>query len=205
MLGSEGVAADILRRVYPSCCRSQTKKAEYESEDEIRLGVCGSENEPVSMAEAEDGFLSTPPTEFKRMLSWQLSQPRKVAVRRRKAKKERKQSWEGEGVEDEGGSRRGLDSPVDDEDFEDSVYFVVNSEGEEEAYYSAPESPLGSEDEITSSSTSVSGWSDHGGPLQAASAGLPGQVRKPGNHGDCASISSPLSRLLYVVSSLPST
>lgn len=140
-------------------------------------------------ASAEGGFLSAPPTEFKRMLSWQLSQPRVVPVKRKKqkAKRARKQSGEGEEPEVETGSGRGQDS---DEDLEAFAYVVVNSEGEEEAYYSAPESPVSSEDETTSfvdDSTSTPPSSERSVPGRAygtSSSHLPEQTRKPGTVAD---------------------
>lgn len=94
---------------------------------------------------------SAPPAEFKRMLSWQLSHAREAPVvtsrkrqkrlQKRKAKAEEvatapdhecSSSSEGECAEQEGSGY---------------AYLVVNSEGEEEWYYSAPESPVESGDE----------------------------------------------------------
>ena len=87
------------------------------------------------------------------MLSWQLSQLQSSPVtnaRRRAREKRRKRSGAGE-VESSGCSdaKEGEDH-VDEGDCGeegDFVYLVVNSDGEEECYYSAPESPLGPEDD----------------------------------------------------------
>ena len=120
------------------------------------------------------------PTEFKRMLSWQLSQARDAPVTRSK-KKARKKPKPSTGEEEEEGSPL----PSDDDDF---MYIVVNSEGEEEVYFSAPESPLSSDSEATpfgdfddaaTTVTAASDWSFYSAQSDKP-VGLPPQVRKPG-------------------------
>lgn len=103
--------------------------------------------------EPEATSLFAPPTDFKRMLSWQLSSATEVATKKRRKKKKRMHS-EPQGVSN---------SPTcsDDSDFESQfdtsasndsakfvyTYVVVNSDGEEEVFFSAPESPISSEGE----------------------------------------------------------
>ena len=107
--------------------------------------------------EREGGLLAAPsrPMEYRRMLSWQLSQLQSSPVtnaRRREREKRRKCSSRGAGEVESGGcsdAKEGEDH-VDEGDYEeegDFINLIVNSDREEECYYSAPESPLGSEDD----------------------------------------------------------
>ena len=102
----------------------------------------------------EGARLLAAPVEFKRMLSWQLSTPSSapVAKRRRRRKKSQEAQMlstsndptQSPGDEDE----ELIDfAPDGDEITADYAYIFVNSDGEEEIYYSAPESPLTSDDE----------------------------------------------------------
>ena len=114
-----------------------------------------------------EGSLAVPqrPTDYRRMLSWQLSHVQAApAANARRAQKERERRRKRRGnssssVEagQEGSSECGDDREREEEDTEGSggggsegkfAYLVVNSEGEEECYYSAPESPLDSEGTI---------------------------------------------------------
>ena len=109
--------------------------------------------------EREGGLLAAPPrpTEYRRMLSWQLSQLQSAPVtnargREREKRKRRKRSSNGAGEVESGGcsdAKEGEDHVDEGGCGEEGgfVYLVVNSDGEEECYYSAPESPLGSEDD----------------------------------------------------------
>ena len=100
------------------------------------------------------------PTDFKRMLSWQLSQVRDVPVSTSR-RKQRKRKAREVGVASPPGC--GLRHPCSDDDEEEEeeegrggfAYLVVNSEDEEEWYYSAPESPLESGDELGTYGTQV--------------------------------------------------
>ena len=134
------------------------------------------------MAGTEGGLLCAPPTEFKRMLSWQLSRAHNIPVSssKKKVKKRKKQDLGGEEVQsllsDEPSSLGDDDFQQFDDDFSDLDcygYIVVNSEGEEEVYFSAPESPLlCSDDDVA---TTTSDWSTADNQLK-----LPPQERKPG-------------------------
>ena len=94
------------------------------------------------------------PIEFKRMLSWQLSSPTDVPSSRKK-KRKRKKSQEASKLTDQGADDDGEQcsdkETTDDVSIADNLdefaYVYVNSEGEEELYYSAPESPLTSGEE----------------------------------------------------------
>ena len=107
-------------------------------------------------------LLAAPPFEFKRMLSWQLSSPTVAPSnakkrKRKKIKEVRKPTLFG----DEESASFGEDEPyvcsdeeqVDcssvegDERADEYAFIYVNSDGEEEVYYSAQESPLTSGDE----------------------------------------------------------
>ena len=106
-----------------------------------------------------------PPTEFKRMLSWQLSQVQSSPVFSRSKKRDKKRKQSAAEPED-------CDSDDDigayDDTYGSYAYIVVNSDGEEEVYYSAPESPLGSEGE------------DMDDVIAMVDVELPPQVKKPG-------------------------
>ena len=96
-----------------------------------------------------------PPTEYRRMLSWQLSHVRPSPAanprRARKEREKRRKRLEGGAPEssDDDGDREetGEGDEEGSGDADTFAYLVVNSEGEEECYYSAPESPLDSEDD----------------------------------------------------------
>ena len=105
--------------------------------------------------EREGGLLAAPsrPTEYRRMLSWQQSQLQSAPVTnaRRRERKRRRRSSNGAGDVE---SSRCSDAKEGEDHMDeggcgeegDFVSLVVNSDGEEDCYYSAPESPLGSED-----------------------------------------------------------
>ena len=119
------------------------------------------------MESSQEGALLAPPTEFKRMLSWQLSQVQSGPVfsRSKKSTKKRKQS---------AAQSEELDSDdditaYDDVTYGSYAYIVVNSDGEEEVYYSAPESPLRSDDDEVVDDV-----------VAMVDAELPPQVKKPG-------------------------
>jgi len=141
--------------------------------------------ETLKMAGIEDGLLCTPPTEFKRMLSWQLSRPHDIPVSSSK-KKVKKRKKQGLGSEEVRSLLSDELSPLGDDDsdqfggdFSDLDcfgYIVLNSEGEEEVYFSAPESPLlSSDDDLDDVATTTSDWSTRDTQLK-----LPPQERKPG-------------------------
>lgn len=129
------------------------------------------------MAESEGGLLCAPPTDFKRMLSWKLSGP-PVSSSKKKAKRGKKQLLRDEQALSN--QQTLLDDDFDsfDDDFSDLdsyEYVVVNSEGEEEVYFSAPESPMSSDNGFDDVTTASSDW------LAAnVRADLPPQERKPG-------------------------
>ncbi len=83
------------------------------------------------------------PVEFKRMLSWQLSTPSAFPVKKQK-KKRQVGSLSHCSDSEEGG----------ESDFDYDVV-VVNSDGENEVYYSAPESPMSSGSEQGSLATAT--------------------------------------------------
>ena len=101
-----------------------------------------------------DGLLA-PPTEYRRMLSWQLSQlqPAPVTSTRRaqKERERRRKCSSNAEVDDIQSSGDIAGEEEEEEDAEERgeeggfAYLVVNSDGEEECYYSAPESPPVSE------------------------------------------------------------
>ena len=105
-------------------------------------------------ANDREGLLVAP-VEFKRMLSWQLSTP-SSSVPATKRKRKRKKTQEAHklssshvpaqsGEEDQ----EVVDFASDDDEITaDYAYILVNSDGEEEIYYSAPESPLTSDDDL---------------------------------------------------------
>ena len=108
------------------------------------------------------------------MLSWQLSQVQSSPVysRSKKSAKKRKQSA---AQSDDYEASLELDSDDDISAYDDVTYgsyayIVVNSDGEEEVYYSAPESPLSSEDEDEIVDDIVA----------MVNIELPPQVKKPG-------------------------
>lgn len=129
------------------------------------------------MAESEGGLLCAPPTDFKRMLSWKLSGP-PVSSSKKKTKRGKKQLLRDEKALSN--QQTLLDDDFDsfDDDFSDLdsyEYVVVNSEGEEEVYFSAPESPMSSDNDFDDVTTTSSDW------LAAnVRADLPPQERKPG-------------------------
>jgi hypothetical protein len=95
------------------------------------------------------------PVEFKRMLSWQLSTPSSAPVTKRRRR--RKKSQEAQILSNPTQSLGDEDeelvdfAPDGDEITADYAYIFVNSDGEEEIYYSAPESPLTSDDNLDTS------------------------------------------------------
>lgn len=110
----------------------------------------------------KETLLEAPPVEFKRMLSWQLSSPTVAPSnakkqKRKKSKEARKPALSGNeefgSLGDDETYVRSDEEQVDyssadvDERAGEYAYIYVNSDGEEEVYYSAPESPLTSEDE----------------------------------------------------------
>ena len=121
----------------------------------------------MAFLEEVDGesLLSVPPTGFKRMLSWQLSQVQeheygREKKREKKKKKNRKRSSEEQWTAWAGGGEQCLaepedESPLEGEDESGDGEVAVDSEGEEEMFYSAPESPLSS-DELEPDSTVAS-------------------------------------------------
>ena len=115
------------------------------------------------MEMSQKDTILAPPTEFKRMLSWQLSQVQSSPIfsRSKKRAKRRKQS----AVEPQDYDS---DSETDACNYGSYAYIVVNSDGEEEMYYSAPESPVSSEGEDMADITAV------------VDVELPPQVKKPG-------------------------
>ena len=106
--------------------------------------------------DGEEG-LPAAPVEFKRMLSWQLSAPTVAPVKNKKRKKKEVtqpgvQESESLGDEDyvcSDDEELGFTAVIGES--ADYAYVYVNSDGEEEVYYSAPESPLTSEDAATTS------------------------------------------------------
>ena len=85
--------------------------------------------------------LQLPPTGFQRMLSWQLSQvpdytqSELVMNKKSKRRKKRKESTD-------------IEQHVDFScTGKKQEYIVINSDGEEDIYYSAPETPITSEEE----------------------------------------------------------
>ena len=108
------------------------------------------------MMEADRGELLAAPVEFKRMLSWQLSTPSnalntKRKRRRKKSQEAKKLSTSGDsGDEGTDQDEEQVDFALDDDEkTAEYAYIYVNSDGEEEIYYSAPESPLTSEDDTS--------------------------------------------------------
>ena len=107
------------------------------------------------MAADGEGVLLAAPVEFKRMLSWQLSMPSSAPTTKRKRR--RKKSREAQRLNTSHDSTQSGDEdqelvdfvPDDDEITTEYAYILVNSDGEEEIYYSAPESPLTSDDDTT--------------------------------------------------------
>lgn len=130
------------------------------------------------MAESEDGLLCAPPTDFKRMLSWKLSGP-PVSSSKKKTKRGKKQLLRDEqALSNQQTLLDDHDFDSFDDDFSDLdsyEYIVVNREGEEEVYFSAPESPMSSDNDVDDVTTTSSDW------LAAnVRADLPPQERKPG-------------------------
>ena len=106
-------------------------------------------------ADCREGVLLAAPVEFKRMLSWQLSTPSRAPTTKRKQKRKKSQEAKRQSTSDDplqsGDDSEDQDlvdfAPDGDEITADYAYIYVNSDGEEEIYYSAPESPLTSEDD----------------------------------------------------------
>lgn len=100
----------------------------------------------------EEGRLLAAPIEFKRMLSWQLSATTDVSSSRKK-KRKRKKSREAGNLDQGRDELEGEPVQESEDELTDGIstteyaYVYVNSDGEEEMYYSAPESPLTSEDD----------------------------------------------------------
>ena len=93
---------------------------------------------------------SLPPTEYKRMLSWQLSHARDAPVvtsRKRQKKLQKRKAKAGEAASAPDHDCSSSEGEYAEQDGSGYAYLVVNSEGEEEWYYSAPESPVESGDE----------------------------------------------------------
>ena len=110
-----------------------------------------------------EGVLLAAPVEFKRMLSWQLSTPSSAPITKRKRRRKKSQEAQKHsasddllesGDEDEGEELVDF-TPDGDEITADYAYIYVNSDGEEEIYYSAPESPLTSEDDTPTDTHSL--------------------------------------------------
>ena len=102
----------------------------------------------------EGARLLAAPVEFKRMLSWQLSTPSSAPVakrrrRRKKSQEAQKLSTSNDPTQSPGDEDEELIdfAPDGDEITANYAYIFVNSDGEEEIYYSAPGSPLTSDDE----------------------------------------------------------
>ena len=100
-----------------------------------------------------EATLLAAPIEFKRMLSWQLSAPTAspITKRKRKKKKQREDPVTDLPLLGVDGPLSDEDNQVDDDKTAEYAYIYVNSDGEEEVYYSAPESPLTSESDDESS------------------------------------------------------
>ena len=100
-----------------------------------------------------EATLLAAPIEFKRMLSWQLSASTAspIAKRKRKKKKQREDPVTDSPLLGADGPLSDEDNQVDDDKTAEYAYIYVNSDGDEEVYYSAPESPLTSESDDESS------------------------------------------------------
>ena len=108
----------------------------------------------------ETGLLAAP-VEFKRMLSWQLSTPSSVPAtkRKRKRKKSRQEaqklSTSQEPTQSSDEDQELIDFATDGDEMitAEYAYIYINSDGEEEIYYSAPESPLTSDEDLSATPT----------------------------------------------------
>lgn len=97
--------------------------------------------------EPDTSRLAAPPTDFKRMLSWQLSSAASVPLKKKKKKKKQTQDGhESLTYTDDSDIGSEFDDLITSDPEDNSeygyAYVVVNSDGEEEVYFSAPESPL---------------------------------------------------------------
>ena len=96
------------------------------------------------------------PVEFKRMLSWQLSMPSSAPATKRKRRRKKSQEVQKLSTSQESGDedQELVDFAHDgDEITAEYAYIYVNSDGEEEIYYSAPESPLTSDEDLSTTPT----------------------------------------------------
>ena len=94
------------------------------------------------------------PFEFRRMISWQLSQVQEqlesysTSHKKQKRRKHKlSDKTDGDSLEIIPKQPDTTDSWDESEHHDTTGYLVVNSDGEEEMFYSAPESPVTSEDE----------------------------------------------------------
>ena len=108
------------------------------------------------MASNEDDFLAPPKRPsvgYQRMISWELSQVQDYLTEATKPQKKNKKRAHSKSTED----------TVEDPPFpglrDEGIYLVTNSDGEEEIYYSAPQSPLPSDDDATIVSDASTGSS----------------------------------------------
>ena len=103
--------------------------------------------------ESQEDELLAAPVDFRRMLSWQLSMPSgPPTAKRKQRKKTRYEAQKSSTFDDlsllEDESQESVDFTLcGDEEIAECAYIYVNSDGEEDVYYSAPESPLISEDD----------------------------------------------------------
>ena len=107
-------------------------------------------------AESEEVLLAAP-VEFKRMLSWQLSTPSSAPTTKRKRRRKKNQeaqmlSTSRDPTQSGDDDQELVDFAPDDDEIT-AKYIFVNSDGEEETYYSALESPLTSEDDLDTTPT----------------------------------------------------
>ena len=94
------------------------------------------------------------PFEFRRMISWQLSQDQEQLESSSTSRKKQKRHKHKLSDKTDGDSFEiilkqpdTIDSSDESKHHDTTGYLVVNSDGEEEVFYSAPESPVISEDE----------------------------------------------------------
>ena len=133
------------------------------------------------MASSEPQPQLGPPTDFKRMLSWQLSHPLERSSKARKKKGNQKRKGPDPVIHPPTQSPPGSDSSSPEDCGSSFAYITVNSDGEEELYFSAPESPQ------SRSSDDEAMYSPRYGPSGVAKSPtaiegvrLPPQSRKPG-------------------------
>ena len=113
--------------------------------------------------ELEEDVLAPPPPSFQRMLSWQLSQVVDYTADNKKTKKKkRKKSRNEDNLPSPATTPLSdtTDTPSFTDQQSDNGYTVTNSDGEDEVYYSAPETPYTSsdsdEDDMATTTSSVS-------------------------------------------------